>query len=271
MKLLSCCLPFVLGLSFATAQPPEEKKEEAVARDVRFLLAGTRPLPVFAQRDGATKEVDPPIEQVPPDSVEILSDETERKDEKEVTQVNATANTIARLPSVKAASKVRLKLVRRAFPTAAPLEVTCEIGAKLRPLIVISKSYGKSGWNSPEVRVVDLDDKVVPARNAVLMNLTPVPLKVGVDSKTAAVAPAGNALFPLQPGSAASARYRVDAVAGTKAVTIANSAYTVGKDSRLLMFVMPDENSTSPAKITVRLIADPVRAPQPPPAQATAR
>ena len=91
-----------------------------------------------------------------------------------------------------------------------------------------------------------------------LVNLSPFPLKVGVDSSNKNVNAGQIAIFPLDPGDAP-ARYRVDAVGNNGSATVANSAYRVDNNSRLIMVVIPDRHAQGNAPVSLRLLTDSVQ------------
>ncbi|MEO8614676.1 MAG: hypothetical protein ABI600_06005 [Luteolibacter sp.] len=254
-------IALLLGTSFSFAQnaASNQNKEDAVTRDVRFVIAGTRPLPVFKMQGNESVEVDPPSELIPPTAIEILSGKEDLPaSTKTPTKIVASTNMIAPLPGLKSVSKIRLKLSRPMFDSAASQEVECDLGDIIRPLIVISASPGKGAWDSPQVRVIDVSNQAFPIRHAMLINLSSIPLMVGIDATTTKIDPTNRGLFPLAPGDAPT-RYRVDAIGPTGSVTIANSAYRVGANSRLIMMAIPDRSPQGQAPISLRMVTDAVQ------------
>ncbi|MEO8614677.1 MAG: hypothetical protein ABI600_06010 [Luteolibacter sp.] len=259
MKSLSI-VAVLVGTSFSFAQDSstKENKEAAIERDVRFVITGSRPLPTFNGKGEKSSEVDPAMDLIPPTSIEILSGKDDKKASRKIPSlIAAPLNIIAPLPGLKSLSKIRLKLSRPIFESAPTQEIDCDLSDKIRPLIVISASPEKQAWKSPQLSVLEVDDKVFPARHVMFVNLSSIPLKVEIDGTVKAIESGANSLFRLAPGDEP-ARYRVDTAQTTGSITLANSAYRTDQKSRLILLAFPDPTAQGKANTSLRILTDSV-------------
>src|SRR6478609_9244754 len=172
-----------LTASAQNADPAKEKPK----RNLRLLVAGVRPMPAFEQHGNKVEEVEPPVESIPPTSLEIIGgDKAGAGDKAQPNKFSAWPNELVKVPGYKGSAQIRLRLLRPLVSKAlTPPEVTCDLAEMISPLILLSADPGQQGWQKPTATVVDLSAEKLPVRSIMLINLSSIPLGVRFDEVAA--------------------------------------------------------------------------------------
>lgn len=244
----------------------EAKKEDKPTRTLRVMIVGSRALPAFETRGAKIVEVDPPLSAMPPTSFEFAnpSDAPKIKGENKKTtrkvSYSAWANELVKIKNYKGPELLPLHLKRGLISPTDFQTVECRLGKSLNPFIIIAPSKSKQGWKTPTAKVIDWDPTKHPARSALVINESPLPIKIFFSKKGVIIGPGKHKHFKLALNTEHILRYKVLASDGKSKQVVANSRYRLRKDSRLIMLALPSVKPASAkfAPPTLRLIPDPM-------------
>lgn len=201
-------------------------------------------MPEFAKQGDQYVEVEPASKSIIPNALELTgaiettAGETGKAPEP---KKMVWPNEVVTLGRYRCPSQLGLRLIRTlATQPHTPPQLTCELGDLLEPLLVISADDSNSGWDRPQIRVIDLSPAKLPSRTVVAINLTRIPLAAQFDTVKANLAPASIGLLPLPPTAPEVIRFRVDAQVKSGMVPVANSSYQLGASCHLILLASPN-------------------------------
>lgn len=244
IPLVSALVCLSLGWLHAQNPAPVSKDEKKANRLIRVIIAGQRAMPEFKKEGAQYVECEPTTKWIVPNALEIIEppdDVPKTADKSQDARKMVWPNELINLGHFKCASTLRLRLIRTlARQPHAPPEINCELSDLIEPLIVISAENGSKGWDSPQVRVIDLSSAKVPFRTVLSLNLTNVPLVTRFETEQGDLPPAGIKMLHLPANATDVFRFRIDAQSKSGMVPVANSSYQIGEEDRLILLAVPN-------------------------------
>lgn len=220
--------------------PAQATKGEKLVRNLRFVVAGVTPLPVFEQRDDQVIEVNPDLSKIPPTQFAFVvkDDVPKKKKQKEVHNAfSAALGNLTRINNYKGTESLKIELQYALSEKGDRKEITCPLDRHLEPLIIFKPKKGNTGWRSPEVEIIDYNQRSYPKGSALVINTSPHPIIFAVPKGAISVAPGTHKSIDLTHFIKDSYfKYKV-AVGKSpqKMYVFANSAHSMSANQRFLI------------------------------------
>jgi hypothetical protein len=257
LALIFACLPW--AVLNAQDPSPSDENGKSSKRVIRVLIAGQRAMPAFKKEGDQYVEREPPAKWVMPTALELIGAVNATPGtpgEKQEAIKPIWPNDVANLGIFKCASPLRLRLMRTINNQPnTPLEVSCELGKMIEPLIVISADSGGKGWDQPQTRVIDISSQNVPSRSVLALNLTRVPLSTRFESELKRLDPSSVSMLRLPATETGVFRFRIDAQSKNGVMPVANSSYQIGAKDRLILLAVPnDQVAPGQAPLSLQMV-----------------
>ncbi len=145
-------------------------------RHLAILVAADPPLPFYEKKGEKYVEVDPPATHLPPSAVtfvekRFLPTPLLRKDPSG--RFSTRSMRLVEVFNYKGVQNLKLSLNNPLLPGRPAHEVSCDLGKRLHPFILIHADMAQKGWEAPITEVLDIAPRVFPAGSLMVVNLTP--------------------------------------------------------------------------------------------------
>ncbi|BDS06561.1 hypothetical protein NT6N_16010 [Oceaniferula spumae] len=225
------------------AQTEEDKEKAALASEIRVIIAGIRPAPVFEKQGGEYVEVEPPLKSIYPTEISLLAGEIVKPKgaENKKNDLSIWPNQILNVKPYKGPAAMKLGLLRRYRADRIEQSVEFDIGEMITPLAIIHADPGTAGWEKPQVKLVELSPEKAPTGSVIMVNLSGVPLAARFESVADTIKPGAVKFLKLPARETDVFRFRIDVpLANGKTYPLANSSYRIRKNQRLILLAIHD-------------------------------